>query len=75
MSVYSRVQIDDEEGDGNDNWICDSYTQKIGAGSGFWMRRVSTREIILMDKDFSVVEAKLIYEKWPWTRNTLRKYI
>ena len=38
MNVYSKVQIDDEEGDGNDKWICDSFNQKIGSGHGFGLR-------------------------------------
>ena len=68
MTVYSMVQIDDEEGDANDNWICDSFKEKVGGGKGLWVRRVSTREILLMDQSLSVIEARLIYEKWPFTK-------
>ncbi|MBX9655836.1 hypothetical protein K2Y11_19650 [bacterium] len=68
MNVYSKVQLDDEAGDDKDNWICDSFTEKIGSGRGFWVRRVSSREILLFDQGMTVIEARIFYEKWPFSK-------
>lgn len=73
LNVYSKVQLDDEDGDDKDNWICDSFNEKIGSGRGFWTRRVSSREILLFDQGLSVIEARLVYEKWPFSSNDYGK--
>lgn len=69
MLVYSNVQMDDDDGDANDRWICDSFAKKIGSGSGFWMRRISTKEILLIDDHRMTIEATLKYSRWPLQRS------
>ena len=64
MRVYSRVVIHDDDGTASDDWVNDSYSAKIGEGTGTWLFMPSQRALLLWGKQLEF-QARFKEFSWP----------
>lgn len=69
-TILTEIELVDAAGD-LDEWHTDRQMtrREIGAGSGTWMRRANTKQILLLDESGGHVEATLDYPRWPLRQN------